>query len=86
MMIANGELTKEVLSDRDLKKWRERGQEEGTRSQVLRYLDAEGQWLVEVHQYLRPDGTLGGSGTPDPKRLRLEDKIVVVEPSPGSDP
>lgn len=84
-MIAEGQLAAEVLSDRELKKWRERGQEEGTRSQVLRYLDAEGRWLVEVHQYLRPDGSLGASGQPDPKRLRLQDRILIAEPSPAQD-
>jgi hypothetical protein len=28
-----------------------------------------------VHQYLQPDGTLGASGQPDPKRL-LHDGIL----------
>jgi hypothetical protein len=27
-------------------------------------------YVAIVHQYLNPDGTLGGSGTPDPKWLR----------------
>lgn len=40
----------------------------GTRSQLVRYFD--GATLVaEVHRYLRPDGTLGASGMPDPKGL-----------------
>ena len=30
-----------------------------------------GNWVVEVHQDLGPDGTRGGSGKPDPKRLRV---------------
>jgi hypothetical protein len=30
-----------------------------------------------VHFYLRPDGTIGGSGQPDPKWL-FEDGVVYV--------
>lgn len=45
------------------------GQPHCTRSQNISYLDAEGREIARVHQYLRPDGTLGGSGKPDPKRL-----------------
>ena len=41
----------------------------GTRSPMVAYLDATGQRIALVHQYLRPDGTLGGSGRPDPKLL-----------------
>ena len=41
----------------------------GTRSQMVAYVDASGQRVALVHQYLRPDGTLGGSGRPDPKLL-----------------
>lgn len=55
-----------------------------THSHLLRYLDTEGQWIAEVHQYERPDGTLGGSGRPDPKRLRLPTAILASAPSPDS--
>jgi hypothetical protein len=40
-----------------------------TRSQMISYRDRAGHEVARVHQYLRPDGTLGGSGKPDPKRL-----------------
>ena len=50
-----------------------------THSQIIRYLETSGQWVVEMHQYLRPDQTLGASGKPDPKRLRVGDTIYVVE-------
>lgn len=40
-----------------------------THSQMVSYLDAEGNEVARVHQYRRPDGTLGGSGKPDPKKL-----------------
>ncbi len=41
----------------------------GTRSQMISYLNGEGQRVFTVHQYLRPDGSIGGSGLPDPKFL-----------------
>ncbi len=41
-----------------------------TRSQVIEILDgATGQLVAIVHQYLRPDGSIGGSGMRDPKAL-----------------
>ena len=40
-----------------------------THSQILIYYDKEGNEIARVHQYQRPDGTLGGSGRPDPKGL-----------------
>jgi len=40
-----------------------------TRSQLISYIDTDGQEIARVHQYLKPDGTLGASGKPDPKRL-----------------
>ncbi len=47
----------------------------GTRSQTVADPDEQGQRIVLVHQYLRPDGSIGGSGRPDPKWL-LEGGIV----------
>ncbi|MCY3960092.1 MAG: hypothetical protein OXG34_00275 [bacterium] len=40
------------------------------------YLGPDGQELALAHQYLLPDGTIGGSGRPDPKRLILDDEII----------
>src|SRR2546430_901633 len=40
-----------------------------TRSQLVAYVDAVGTTIALVHQYLKPDGTLGASGRPDPKML-----------------
>jgi len=40
-----------------------------TWTQEVFYLDAANQEVARVHQYLRPDGTLGASGLPDPKQL-----------------
>ncbi|MBI3968827.1 MAG: hypothetical protein HY329_24585 [Chloroflexi bacterium] len=44
------------------------GQPPRTISQMLIYLE-KGRPVAEVHQYVRPDGTLGASGMPDPKRV-----------------
>jgi hypothetical protein len=37
-----------------------------TRSQIISYV-AGGVEIARAHRYLRPDGTLGASGKPDPK-------------------
>ena len=51
-----------------------------TYSQLVRYCDTKGQWLVEVHQYFRSkDKSIGGHGKPDPKRLRIGDKIFIAD-------
>ena len=40
-----------------------------THSQIIRFFDSTGLMVLEGHQYLRPDGSLGASGMFDPKRL-----------------
>lgn len=40
------------------------------------YLSLDGHKLAIVHQYLLPDGTIGGSGRPDPKRMILDDETI----------
>jgi hypothetical protein len=41
-----------------------------TESQTVRYVDpATNQEVARAHRYLRPDGTIGASGRPDPKRV-----------------
>jgi len=49
-----------------------------TWSQIVIYYTRSGEPVAVVHQYLRPDGTIGASGLPDPKRLFLEDRILSV--------
>jgi hypothetical protein len=49
-----------------------------TYSQIVYYYTLTGDPIAVVHQYLRPDGSLGASGLPDPKRLFLEDRILSV--------
>lgn len=41
----------------------------GTLSQRIRYTTQQAELLAVAHQYLRPDGTIGGHGRPDPKIL-----------------
>jgi hypothetical protein len=47
----------------------------GTRSLTVSYVDDAGHRIFLVHFYLRPDGTIGGSGKLDPKWL-FEDGVV----------
>ncbi|OGF57219.1 MAG: hypothetical protein A2Z21_02140 [Candidatus Fraserbacteria bacterium RBG_16_55_9] len=46
-----------------------------THSQTVAYFDHQGNFVAEVHQFLRPDGKLGASGLPDPKRLFYNGEI-----------
>lgn len=55
------------------------GQPPGTLSQIISYLDRRGREIARVHQYLRRNGTLGGSGKPDPKKL-LHEGVLYVDP------
>jgi hypothetical protein len=48
-------------------------------SQIIHYLDSQGNFLVTVHQYLRQGGSLGASGLPDPKRMRIGNEIWIAE-------
>jgi hypothetical protein len=50
-----------------------------TRSQYIIYRDKSGRKIAGVHQYLRPDGTIGASGRPDPKQLFFEGTLYIVE-------
>lgn len=53
----------------------------GTRSQIVRYFDNYGELIAVVHQIHNPDGSIGASGKPDPKYLRLENEILRVDDS-----
>lgn len=56
-----------------------------TRSQIVHYYDVKQRTKVAiVHQYVRPDGRLGASGLPDPKRIRDGDTLYVLELPPTS--
>lgn len=76
-MITSGHLVAQVIKDNPLQNPHLKGEPTGTRSQIIRYVDNAGQWVVVIHQYLRPDGSLGASGKPDPKRLRIAGTIFI---------
>ena len=40
-----------------------------TMSQLVSYRDRSDSEVARVHQYLRPNKTIGASGKPDPKRM-----------------
>jgi hypothetical protein len=48
-----------------------------TKSQMVGYHLPDGSRVCLVHQYLRPDGTLGASGRPDPKAL-VKDGVLYA--------
>ena len=50
----------------------------GTVSQMISYRDSDDTELARAHQYVRPDGTIGGSGRPDPKIL-FENGILYLQ-------
>jgi hypothetical protein len=57
------------------------GEPPNTKSQIIYYYDHENNPVAIVHQYLRPNGTIGASGLPDPKRLFIDGKIISVRKS-----
>ena len=54
------------------------GEPSCTHSQTLNYYASNGELIAVVHQYKRPDGSLGGSGRPDPKWLSLSGRALAV--------
>lgn len=79
LRMLRGELTSRVRSDRVPKRQKE-GHPPGTRSQYVVYYNQDGSPVAGVHQYLLPDGTLGGSGRPDPKVIFLPDRTIKLKP------
>lgn len=61
---------------------KELGEPHCTRSQMVIYYDSNGEPVALVHQYKRRDGSLGGSGKPDPKRLFVSGQVIAVRQSP----
>jgi hypothetical protein len=50
-----------------------------THSQEVSYLDQNIE-VVRLHQYLRANGSLGGKGRPDPKRMFVNGKLYRIRP------
>lgn len=59
-----------------------KGEPSCTHSQFIVYYTPAGEAIAGVHQYVRPDGTLGGSGRPDPKRLVVGSEILCTRATP----
>jgi hypothetical protein len=62
------------------------GEPPGTLSQIVEYWEASGSSLTKVaiiHRYLRPDGSLGASGLPDPKRVLHEGVLYAPRVPPS---
>ncbi len=78
-MIAEGRLTPEFLRNAHLDVPDFKGNPPCTYRQTIRYLDSHGDPVVEVFQYLKPDGTLGASGLPDPKRLWVGGTVIIAQ-------
>jgi hypothetical protein len=57
-----------------------------TFSQIVRYYTLTQERVAVVHQYLRPDGTIGGSGLPDPKAISAGGVLYTLDPDPGGRP
>lgn len=73
----NGEFTLEYIYNKPA--GREAGQTRGTKSQIVAYINSNGEQIALVHQYLKRDGTLGGSGKPDPKELLEGDVLYKID-------
>jgi hypothetical protein len=71
-----GKLFEKLYSEEPPKKGS--GEPPGTISQIVAYLDSQGRQVAVVHQYLRKDGTIGGSGRPDPKKVFYEGTVYVL--------
>jgi len=78
-MIDKGQLSVIYLRNKHLTDPSAVGEPWCTHAQMIRYLDQNGSWLVEVFQYLRADGSIGASGKADPKRIRLHNKVYILE-------
>jgi hypothetical protein len=73
----SGELNTRIESESHPSPYRS-GQPLCTRSQMIAYFDKNNQEVARVHQYKRPDGSIGASGRPDPKRLLVEGVIYIL--------
>jgi len=78
-MIADGQLNPQFLRNDHLKEPEKRGKPQCTHSQTIRYYDKNARWVVEIHQYWHQDKTIKGTRSPDPKRLRVGNKVFTVD-------
>jgi hypothetical protein len=82
--VESGELTAVVKAQRMPSQFHPERIPPGSVSQEVRYYDADNYEVARVHQYVKPDGTLGGSGLPDPKRLYIDGIMYRLQTGGGS--
>jgi len=72
----SGELRVAIVADRRLRDETclARGEPLGTRTQMIAYYEGS-ERVALAHRYLRPDGTIGATGLPDPKELLVEGEL-----------
>jgi hypothetical protein len=51
----------------------------GSRSELISYRDINNLEVARAHQYVLPDGKLGASEKPDPKRILKDGKLYRIE-------
>jgi hypothetical protein len=49
-----------------------------TRSQIISFYDYNNTKIAVCHQYIRPDGRIGASGHPDPKRVNIQGTVYYI--------
>jgi hypothetical protein len=69
---------REVLSRDDPQAPPNSREPSGTHSQILAFFDRDDNKIAVVHQYKRPDGSTGGSGQPEPKRILIGRTVYFV--------
>jgi hypothetical protein len=75
--ITSGELRSELLWEGHPSP-RSSGEPFCTRSQILSYYHYNNTKIAVCHQYKRPDGRVGASGRPDPKRIFIRGTVYYV--------
>jgi hypothetical protein len=75
--VAKGEYTTKILASR-VPNPMPAFLQPGTQSQEIGYYDSEGKEIARAHQYLQPDGTLGASKKPDPKRIVYQGTLYYL--------
>lgn len=64
-----------------------RREPDGTISGLIEIIDPEtNQRLAIAHRLLRPDGSFGASGYPDPKMVIIDNVIYIQKRKEGRDP
>jgi hypothetical protein len=61
-----------------------RNQPPGTVSVMIHIYTRDLHKVAVAHCYRLPDGSIGASGRPDPKKLHVDDEIWLLEPGHGA--